>query len=841
MKREIIDRADTVVNLKFAANTQEAQSKIQQTMSQLKDLTDIAKKDEQMGLVKDLRKFGQELQKNIPISKELNQSINDTRNYIQEAFGTEAVNQFNNVLLNTNNTISQTTTLAQKLSNAKMSNIFNTVFNVGAMIAAYNGIKRVTSALGEFSKESINFVETKNLFDVSMGNGVEGLNEYYDRAIQFQDKLGEKLSINTKDSMNYQALFNAMAKSMGIAANEAYKLSENFTKLGYDIASLYNLDPTAAMDKLRAGLAGQTKPLRDIGLDITQQSLTPIAQDLGIDRSVKNMSQAEKMILRYIAVLRQASLAQGDFAKTMDTPANQMRIFNNQISILKRNVGNLWAGMLTKILPYVNAVIMVINKLLQMLGSFFGFSVSSFSGVSIADSIGADEAASDLGGATAAAKEFKKQLMGFDEIHNIELPDTSSGGGGGGGGGGGVSGIDPKLLEAMQDYDNLMDSVKNKANEIRDKILDWLGFDPDGNLREGLTNLEKILDVVKAIGVAFAAWKISSTIAKVVSTLGWVGKEKAMEIAANLTLAIVGIYAQYMGTKHLLEGDVDIFSLLETLLGTAAGTFGIAKLLNTMSNGSLGIGKSIAVGLGITLGIQAVQILTDGIKSNDLAKQIIGSLELGFGVGALTFAALGLQWALPVALAVSVTAFVVSTEMARSVTDLSDRIKDYLKSYEDWAKQLDEQHKAIVNSMKVELGSMGNVEDLLAELEMLVDENGRVKDGYEDRVNYIITEIQKATGKEIEWNGKVIDNYREQINAIKDLIKIKEAEIILEANKERYANSTNALIEATNKLTEAERLHKEQQDEVAKKAQKLTEEYGSVEKARESLMAMMLL
>ena len=207
--------------------------------------------------------------------------------------------------------------------------------------AIYIGAKQVLGTLKDMTNESVNYAETVNLFNVSMGKGLEGLNQYYEQAIAFQEKLEEKLGVNIEESMRYQALFNSMTKSMGLSANYAYTLSENMTKLGYDLASLYNIDTESAMTKLRAGLAGQTEPLRELGLDITEQSLKPIAQELGITESIRNMSQAEKSVLRYIAVLRQAQIAQGDFANTMDSPANQLRIFNAQVTAFKRNMGNL--------------------------------------------------------------------------------------------------------------------------------------------------------------------------------------------------------------------------------------------------------------------------------------------------------------------------------------------------------------------------------------------------------------------------------------------------------------------------------------------------------------------
>lgn len=393
------------------------------------------------------------------------------------------------------------------------------------------------------TEESVNFVETQNLFNVSMGKGLEGLNQYYEKAVKFQNELEEKLGVNIEESMNYQALFNSMSKSMGISAKYAYILSENFTKLGYDLSSLYNIDPENAMQKLRAGLAGQTKPLRDLGLDITQQSLQPIADELGIETSIKNMSQAEKMILRYIAVLKQAQIAQGDFANTMETPANQLRIFNAQITAFKRNMGNLWQGFLGGILPYINGIMMVVNELLKLTAKLFGFKVSDQT-TNISASIGADDLADDLGTASGKAKELKNQLMGFDEINNISLQNDT----GSGSSSASVGGIDQRLLDAMSEYDNLMDSVSGKATKIRDKIMEWLGF------------TKKINPLTGEI-----SWE-------------YTGMSKQAKIILGILKGIVGLY---VGTKIL-----KLIGYLKTLKGVLKG---VITPTTNFQNGLLGL------------------------------------------------------------------------------------------------------------------------------------------------------------------------------------------------------------------------------------------------------------
>lgn len=453
-----------------------------------------------------------------------------------------------------------------KTSVSRFGKNVKSILGFGTVVA---GARKSWSLLKEMTNESIDFVETTNLFNVSMGKGLEGLNQYYEKAVKFQNDLQEKLGVNIAESMEYQALFNSMSKSMGISAKYAYTLSENFTKLGYDLASLYNIDPQNAMQKLRAGLAGQTKPLRDLGLDITQQSLQPIVDSLGIDRSIKNMSQAEKMILRYIAVLNQAKIAQGDFANTMDSPANQLRIFNAQVVAFKRNMGNLWQGFLGGILPYVNAIMMVINELLKMVAKLFGFEVSEQK-VNISANIGADDLASDLGTAGKKAKELKAQLMGFDEINNISLQDNSGSGSSAGGATG--TGIDQRLLDAMKEYDNLMDKVKNKATEIRDKIMKWLGF--TGDTVHDMEHLKKILDIIKiaagVIGTLILGWKItnflgnlSGAILKIKTFLGlFKGGKKTKGLGESLgvgsdTAKSVKAF-QLPSVKTILKGLADL-------------------------------------------------------------------------------------------------------------------------------------------------------------------------------------------------------------------------------------------------------------------------------------------
>lgn len=794
--------------------------------------------------------------------------------------------------------------------NISIGNALQKTFNFSAI---FLGAKQALNTLTEMTNASVNYTETANLFSVSFGKELEGLNQYYEQALDFQERLEEKLSVNIEESMRYQALFNSMTKSMGLSANYAYTLSENMTKLGYDLASLYNIDTESAMTKLRAGLAGQTEPLRELGLDITEQSLKPVAESLGITESIRNMSQAEKAVLRYITVLRQAQIAQGDFANTMESPANQLRIFNAQVTAFKRNMGNLWQGILGGILPYVNAVMMVINELLKMVAKLFGFEVSS-QPVNISANIGADDLSNDLGDASKKAKELKAQLMGFDEINNINLDSDASSGSGSSGSS--VGGIDQRLLDALDGYNNKMDEISNKATEIRDKILDWLGV-TDGTYK----NLKRIGEVATAIGIALGTWKISSTITNLLKNLGILKGKQNFQLALGITLLATGIFAQYKGTKHLLNGDIDLFTLLETFLGTAGGALGIVSILKATKLGkSLSLGNKLKVGFGVMLGIQGVQVFFDGISEGDISKALLGAFEgvtslsvafnglfgkkliqsiknttgsiATFGIGvvksfkdarasglslsksfseagktakdligkgagivaglagitagsALTYATMkdlttgtidageaflklsaglgtatasgalaGSQFGTLGTIIGGVAGFTTSAITAFigwrdgietsgiSATTLTDEIKSLTEELDQNRQAHENTMKSIQDTYESQLVEAEYAEKLSQQLIGLVDSNGKVKDGNEERVKFILGELSSALGEEYKLNGNIITKNGEVVNSyeslqksITDTIEAKKKEAEQTAITEKYKETIKEQIQ----------------------------------------------
>ncbi len=244
---------------------------------------------------------------------------------------------------NIKNTTKQVDTL--KSSTDKATTSANKLGKALSLGGAYLGAKRLTMQMLGWMNEAVYFTEQLNLFNVVFDNveknGVKTFSKLGKSATQFQYKLNEAFGTNKTQSLYMQGIFQSMGESVGIEDYYSAIMSETMTKLTYDLASLYNKTEKTTAEAIRAGVyAGQTKPLRSYGIDVTQQSLQPILDSLGIDKQVKNMSQAEKEILRYLATLKQAQIAMGDLANTINKSVAYIRnyVMKKLVNLYKKGV-----------------------------------------------------------------------------------------------------------------------------------------------------------------------------------------------------------------------------------------------------------------------------------------------------------------------------------------------------------------------------------------------------------------------------------------------------------------------------------------------------------------------
>lgn len=488
---------------------------------------------------------------------------------------------------------------------------------------AYMAVRGIVSTLAQFIKSSNDYIENLNLFNASLG-------EFAGEAQKYAEQVGEIMGIDPGEWMRNQGVFMTLATGFGVVSDRAYKMSKNLTQLGYDLSSFFNLSVEESMLKLQSGLAGELEPLRRIGFDLSQARLQQEAYTLGITKKISAMTQAEKAELRYHAILSQVTMAQGDMARTLNAPANQLRILKAQVVQAGRAIGNIFIPALNAILPYAIAVVKVLRLVAESIAKLFGFELPKvdYSGLQGMAS-GADNLSNALDGVGDSAKDSAEKIkklqqytMGFDEL-NVINPDSSSNGSGGSGGAGasgGGSGFDFELPE----YDFLDGVVSSKVDGIVDKIKGRLG---------------EILTVVGLIGAGFLAWKISNnlftSIGNLSTMLGNPVLSTPVKITAGSILVAVGGSIEFVGLKSAIENGLDGLNFAEIIAGGGTLTAGAAIIGKVF--GSTVIGAAIG---GIVAGVPAFFVgLYDACKNglNWLNALLIpaGSTAAGAGIGAI--------------------------------------------------------------------------------------------------------------------------------------------------------------------------------------------------------------
>lgn len=347
------------------------------------------------------------------------------------------------------------------------------------------GIYKLSKFLSDAIVSSFDMIETTHLFEVAMGE----LAEETDKTIQSMHKLTGLDVGNLRDRIGN---FSLLAQTMGITAKNAQTLGVSANNLILDLGALFNIPYAQVAQDIRSGLIGQSRTMYKYGIDVTEAAIAQEALNQGITKSVRHMTQGEKMALRYSVMIKQASMMHGDFAETINSPMNQLRILRERFATLSRTIGSLFIPIMERVLPVINAVTIALIRLFRFIGGIFGIKMDKKvknttnaiggMGDSAKDAFdnvskGAGKGNKGLKKATKRAKELKKQLAGFDELNIIQTkppktPDSSSGAGGGAGGGGLGDGFGAFDLD-LEGYDAKLDSIAQKADEIADKITEY--------------------------------------------------------------------------------------------------------------------------------------------------------------------------------------------------------------------------------------------------------------------------------------------------------------------------------------------------------------------------------
>ena len=428
--------------------------------------------------------------------------------------------------------------------------------NVAAVAITF---RKIGHFIAQTVTESNKYQEDLNLFTVALG-------QYAAEAQNYAEKVSDVMGIDPAQWLRNQGVFNTLLTGFGDTAERAQLMSQNLTQLGYDISSFFNISIEDAMQKLQSGISGELEPLRRLGYDLSQARLEQTALNLGIKESVANMTQAEKAELRYYAIMTQVTTAQGDMARTLEAPANQLRILQAQLTQAARAIGNIFIPALNAILPYAIAVVQVIREIANALANLAGFKLTEvdYSGVNSA-AVGAGSLADNLDDAAGAAKKLKQYTAGFDEL-NVFAPNTGSGSGAGAGGAGGFD-FD------LPTYDFLGDAAQTRIGEIKKMIEDTLA--EITTIVSGFMLAVGAILVVTGVNIPLGVGLMAAGAVGLAATVGLNWTAMSSELASTLAL-ITGVVGGFL----LALGAIMAFSGANLPLGIALMALGGASLVS---------------------------------------------------------------------------------------------------------------------------------------------------------------------------------------------------------------------------------------------------------------------
>lgn len=584
----------------------------------------------------------------------------------------------------------------------RIANGSNGLNKVQASLSGFTrGLRQTFRIMGSWFKESNDYVEALNLFEVSMDDASDAAQEY---AQKVQDLMG----IDIQDWLEAQGSFNQLLEGYGLAEDKAAQMSKQLTQLGYDLSSLWNVDVDTAMKRLQSGMSGQIKGLKAWGINLSVAQLRETALAHGIELSTAKMTEAQKATLRYITLMEKTTNVQGDLARTLITPANALRIFEQQVTQARRALGNIVSVVAVKVIPVFQAFISIITKAAQALANFLGYELPDidYSGIS-AGASAADDMADGLSNAADAAKKLKSYTMGFDEL-NVINPDSGDSSTATPMGGGYASdfGFDPSKYE----YDFLGGAIKS-SEELEQK-------------------LKKVLEVVLAIATGIAAWKIGSIFTKDLSTL------------AGVALAAAGAVLTLSGAFEAWTDGLNSSNLLTMMEGTMLLTVGLG-----LAFGQVGAVIGGAVGSIAIFATAFKDLLENGLNDNNImaftaVTAAVVAMTAVFGPVAALLAG--------VALAVTGVAVAMNTDAVPAIDifdeTISDTTREKVEPFIEKLRNLDDTLAGITFTGKIIDDSV--VADVQRQTAAIVEAIVNELDADRNQALSTLAPLKKALGEE---------------------------------------------------------------------------------------------
>lgn len=447
----------------------------------------------------------------------------------------------------------------QRKSYLSLSNQMNGFMRNMAKLVS---LKAIAEYLGNAVAKFNDFYEATDLFHNAMGN----LSGEADTLIS---KMQGLLGVDPTKAMTYMATIQSLGTSFGLTSDKAYILSKNLTQLAYDEGSYWNKNVAETFTAMSSAISGEIEPIRRLGVDLSQARLQQELLALGFNKQVSSLSQADKAVLRYIAIMKQTANVQGNLAQTIQSPANQIKILKAQLDMLAKSVGSLLYPAMKSILPPLIAAVQLIREFVQWVAKLMGVKVVFTDFTKSADSVGGiGDAMDDTADSTKkAAKALKDYTMGFDELNIIDPTQGSSGSGAGAGAAGNILGdVDLSGYDMFKEYN---EELAKQIDASKQKIKDMLPF-------------------IGAVSAALALWKITNFLTDIATAIS------KMTDLQKLALSIVTVVVEASLVFNFAKGYASSGNPLELLGEVVSAAFGSFVLWRTMGADGITLGMGIA-------------------------------------------------------------------------------------------------------------------------------------------------------------------------------------------------------------------------------------------------------
>ena len=446
----------------------------------------------------------------------------------------------------------------QRKSYLSLSNQMNGFMRNMAKLVS---LKAIAEYLGNAVAKFNDFYEATDLFHNAMGN----LSGEADTLIS---KMQGLLDVDPTKAMTYMATIQSLGTSFGLTSDKAYILSKNLTQLAYDEGSYWNKNVAETFTAMSSAISGEIEPIRRLGVDLSQARLQQELLALGFNKQVSSLSQADKAVLRYIAIMKQTANVQGNLAQTIQSPANQIKILKAQLDMLAKSVGSLLYPAMKSILPPLIAAVQLIREFVQWVAKLMGVKVVFTDFTKSAGSVGSiGDAMDDTADSTKkAAKALKDYTMGFDELNIIDPTQGSSGSGGGASAGNILGDVDLSGYDMFKQYN---EEFAKQIDAIKQKIKD-------------------MLPIIGAIAAALALWKIVDFLTDIATAIS-----KMTELQ-KLALSIATVVIEASLVFSFAKGYASSGNPLELLGEVVSAAFGSFVLWRTMGADGITLGMGIA-------------------------------------------------------------------------------------------------------------------------------------------------------------------------------------------------------------------------------------------------------